>query len=122
MIDDPVWELEQGACSLFAQMFARYTKLTEELQASVRDMVQIINSKEVDAETRKAALYNLTDALYPDETVIEEIEVEKIKEEAEVPCEWCSKTPTHLIKFHQPNRKESHYLCKSCEKKIDEFI
>jgi hypothetical protein len=114
--DDPIWELEKSACNFFAVLFGRYMELDEDVKSSVRDMVEIINSTEADSDTRKAALYNLTDALYPD--LVEEIEIQKIKGDVDVPCEECSKTPTHLIKFNQQNRVESHYLCKACEKRL----
>lgn len=118
---DPIWELEQSACKFFAALFERYMDMSEDGQEIVQDLVLLINSEDIDEDERAESLYDLMDVLYPTDED-EDLGVEKIKGESDVPCENCSATPTHLVKINQHKRTESHYLCEKCEKDIDKMI
>jgi len=109
--------LDMMAIQGFARIFPLYEKLPVEAQAVVKETVVLLHKKGIDQETWQGALSTLSDVFFPSHKEMEEsIQISrKREEESDTPCEYCKKTPTHLVKFSQGNRTEEHYFCEGCE-------
>lgn len=50
---------------LFAKMFRAYLECSDEIQAVVRDMVDIVNDPNCDQDEKQAAIHTIAEALFP---------------------------------------------------------
>ena len=53
------------ASKVFADVFQAYLECSDEIQAAIRDMVQVVNSPDAIQDEREAALVTIAEALFP---------------------------------------------------------
>lgn len=56
---------ERMVSETFAQVFRAYMEASDEVQAVIRDMCELVNSAETDPDDREAAIETLVEALFP---------------------------------------------------------
>ena len=62
----PRWEISADSVRSFLHVQRAYAECSDEIQAVIRDMMEVFNSADSTEEERNGALYTIVEAIFPD--------------------------------------------------------